>query len=136
MVYDNKKQSKQMLPRGQSSAPTDKPTLSIRKVLCGIIDNELLKPGKTVTAEVKSQQLYRLLFDLIEKRENSYSKVFLHPPYSPDLAPSDYHLFRSIEHSLTNKSFSSEEKVREHLEAHFTSQTEDFFKIGFENSPK
>ena len=27
------------------------------------------------------------------------------PAYSPDMAPADYHLFRSIEHILRDKSF-------------------------------
>ena len=27
-------------------------------------------------------------------------KVMLHPPYNPDLAPSDYYLFRSLQNSL------------------------------------
>ena len=27
-------------------------------------------------------------------------KLLPHPPYSPDLAPSDYYLFRSVAHSL------------------------------------
>ena len=33
-------------------------------------------------------------------------KVLPHPPYSPDVAPSDYHLFRSMSHgmALTKKS--------------------------------
>ena len=30
-----------------------------------------------------------------------------HAPYSPDLAPSDYHLFRSMEHSLRNMQFAN-----------------------------
>lgn len=32
-------------------------------------------------------------------------KVIPHPPYSPEVASSDYHLFRPLEHSLRNKSF-------------------------------
>ena len=30
-------------------------------------------------------------------------EVLIHPPYSPDLAPSDYHLFRSMHNSLILK---------------------------------
>ncbi|KAG5344031.1 SETMR methyltransferase, partial [Acromyrmex charruanus] len=30
-------------------------------------------------------------------------EVLMHPPYSPDIAPSDYHLFRSLQTSLNGK---------------------------------
>ena len=29
--------------------------------------------------------------------------VIAHPPYSPDLGPTDYHLFRSLAHQLEEK---------------------------------
>ena len=32
-------------------------------------------------------------------------EVMPHPPYSPDLAPSDYHLFRSFQNHLNGKIF-------------------------------
>ena len=38
-------------------------------------------------------------------------EVMLHPPYSPDLAPSDYYLFRS----LNGKTFNDDEAVKSHL---------------------
>ena len=34
-------------------------------------------------------------------------KVMPHPQYSPDLAPSDYHLFRSLQNHLNGKIFDS-----------------------------
>ncbi|KAG5330757.1 SETMR methyltransferase, partial [Acromyrmex heyeri] len=35
--------------------------------------------------------------------------VLTHPPYSPDLAPSDYHLFTKLKESLAGKRFQSDE---------------------------
>ena len=43
-------------------------------------------------------------------------EVLIHPPYSPDIAPSDFHLFRSLQNSLNGKSFSSLEDCKRHLE--------------------
>jgi len=39
-------------------------------------------------------------------------KVLAHPAYSPDLAPSDYHLFRSMEHFLRGKEFENNEDLK------------------------
>uniref|UniRef100_A0A914D0C4 Histone-lysine N-methyltransferase SETMAR n=1 Tax=Acrobeloides nanus TaxID=290746 RepID=A0A914D0C4_9BILA len=38
-----------------------------------------------------------------------------HPPYSLDLSPSDYHLFRSMKHWLRGKKFTTIEEMRESL---------------------
>ena len=35
-------------------------------------------------------------------------EVMLHPPYRPDLEPSDYYLFRSLQNSLNIKTFNDE----------------------------
>jgi histone-lysine N-methyltransferase SETMAR len=35
-----------------------------------------------------------------------------HPPYSPDFAPSDYHLFGSLEKALRGHRFGSDEEVK------------------------
>ena len=34
-----------------------------------------------------------------------------HPPYSPDLAPSDYHLFPGLKKQLKGRNFSSDAEV-------------------------
>ena len=39
-------------------------------------------------------------------------EVLPHSVYSPDQAPSDYHLFSSIGHALTEQQFDSYEDVR------------------------
>lgn len=39
--------------------------------------------------------------------------VLTHPPYSPDLAPSDYHLFTKMKAELAGERFTSDEEVKE-----------------------
>ena len=46
-------------------------------------------------------------------------EVLIHPPYSPDFAPSDFHLFRSLQNSLNGKNFNSLEDCERHLEQFF-----------------
>ena len=55
-------------------------------------------------------------------------KVLTHPPYSPDLAPSDYHLFRSLSHSLDDKKFESKDQVKIFLENFFEKKEKEFYK--------
>ena len=94
-----------------------------------VIYYELLKPNETITGERYRTQLMRLTQALREKRplyEQRHEKVILqhdnarphiskpvktyletlkwevlpYPPYSPDIALSDYYLFRSIAQGL------------------------------------
>jgi transposase len=88
----------------------------------GIVHYEVIARNLTVTAERYCQQLRRLEEAIQQKRPGRRQGVILqhdnarthtanmtetaiqeidweilpHPPYSPDLAPSDYHLFRSL----------------------------------------
>ena len=41
--------------------------------------------------------------------------VLPHPPYSPDLAPSDYFLFRSLQNSLNGKNFNNDDDIKSYL---------------------
>ncbi|GBM09283.1 hypothetical protein AVEN_129823-1, partial [Araneus ventricosus] len=38
-------------------------------------------------------------------------EIFGHPPYSPDLAPSDFHLFLKLKEFLGGKRFGSDEEL-------------------------
>ena len=49
-------------------------------------------------------------------------EVMPHPPYSPDLAPSDYHLFRSLQNHLNGKTFDSNDAVKNELIQFFASK--------------
>ncbi|GFV17566.1 histone-lysine N-methyltransferase SETMAR [Trichonephila clavipes] len=62
-------------------------------------------------------------------------EVLDHPPYSPDLAPSDFHLFRflNFRYSLSGKRFSDIEEVKAAVNSWLSDQTADFFDEGFQN---
>jgi len=50
-----------------------------------------------------------------------------HPPYSPDLAPSDYHLFPELKKQLKSRHFSSDEEATVAVETWFDGQISEFF---------
>ena len=49
-------------------------------------------------------------------------EVMPHPPHSPDLEPSDYHLFRSLKNHLNGKTFDSNGAVKNELIRFFASK--------------
>jgi hypothetical protein len=59
-----------------------------------------------------------------------------HSPYSPDLAPSDYHPFRSLQQSARRGvSFNNDAELQNWLYDFFAAKPEDFFKRSIENFP-
>ncbi len=57
-------------------------------------------------------------------------EVLKHPPYSPDMAPSDYHLFRSLEHFLRNKKSQNVNEMSVALSDFFDSKPHEFYRRG------
>jgi len=104
----------------------------------GVVYYELLKPSETITYDLSRKQLMRLHQALKDKRpqyNEKHNKVILQQdnarsyrkvgqnilgnvemesptPYSPDITPSDYHLFRSMAHGLANQHLRSYEEVK------------------------
>ena len=54
-----------------------------------------------------------------------------HSPYSPDLAPSDYHLFPGLTKQLKGRHFSSDTEVIAAAETWLDGQILNFFKVGY-----
>lgn len=131
----------------------------------GVVHYELLASGQTVDGPLYRQQLNRLSQALRDKRPQyaeRHEKVILlhdnarphiaktvkqkleqlkwdvlpHPPYSPDLAPSDYHLFRSMQHGLAAQKFSSVDDIKKWLDSWIASKDEQFFRHGIRMLPE
>jgi len=53
--------------------------------------------------------------------------VLPHPPYSPDLTPSDFHLFPKLKELLKGQRFSCDEEVKSAVRKWFQKQNINFF---------
>ena len=56
-------------------------------------------------------------------------EVLIHPPYSPDIAPSHFHLFGSLQNSLNGKNFNSLKDCKRHLKQFFAQKDKSFGKM-------
>ncbi|EGI70779.1 Mariner Mos1 transposase, partial [Acromyrmex echinatior] len=54
-------------------------------------------------------------------------EILPHPLYSPDIAPSDFHLFRSMQSALSGERFNSYEGIKKWLDEWIASKEPDFF---------
>ena len=59
-----------------------------------------------------------------------------HPPYSPDIAPSDYWLFADLKKMLQGKRFGWNEEVIAETEAYFEAKDKSFYKHSIEKLEK
>ncbi|KFD54678.1 hypothetical protein M513_04378 [Trichuris suis] len=56
-----------------------------------------------------------------------------HPPYSPDLAPSDYFLFGNLKQHLRGTVFSDDNELKSAVQDYFNSREKNFFFNGLMN---
>jgi hypothetical protein len=56
--------------------------------------------------------------------------LFDHPPYAPDLVPSDHHLFTYEKNSLRSQRVNINEELMAGVETWLSSQAADFFYTG------
>lgn len=133
--------------------------LSVWWYFGGVIHWELLEKGQSVNSDLYCAQLERvnekirsshrnlhrsgviLLHDNARPHVSKQTKdviaglgweVLNHPPYSPDISPTDYHLFRSMAHSLAGQSFGSVGEVLVFLKDYFASKPLDFYQRGID----
>jgi transposase len=56
-----------------------------------------------------------------------------HPPHSPDLAPSDFHLFLHLKKFLAGQRFDNDEDVKRAVQKWLSSQAATFYDEGIQN---
>lgn len=163
--FFNPHRNNQWLSIGQRPIPTPRPDFRQRKVMLIIFWNSngpihwnLIEQGRTVNAEIYCEQLdlcclalgrrYHpviLLHDNAKPHTSVRTQTKLremgwewleHPPYSPDLSPTDFHLFRSLEHHLRNRSFVDTQEVLTTLTEFFKLKDAIFWKRGIDLLPE
>ena len=121
---------------------------------------EMLKRNATVNKELYIAQLHRvneairlkkphrqvqtiLLYDNARPHVAQIVKAALqdlewevlqHPPYSPDLAPTDYYLFRSLSNHMRGVTFDNKEDLKNWLNKFFDIRPGDFWRNGIDKS--
>ena len=63
-------------------------------------------------------------------REKFKWDVLDHPPYSPDLAPRDFHFFLHLKKHLAGKKFDDDDGVQEEVTTWFKELAADFYDSG------
>ena len=123
----------------------------------GILLTDFLEKGRTVTGDYYSSLLVQLRENIKSKRPGKLTKGVLfhqdnapphkaavsmatihqcgfeivpHPPYSPDLAPSDFHLFPNLKNHIGVKRYSTDDDVMEAVEGYFGSLSKTVFWEG------
>lgn len=131
----------------------------------GVIYHDLLKPNETITGDRYKTQLISMSRALREKRPQyteRHDKVILlhdnarphnaqvvkqylkeqnweilsHPPYSPDIAPSDFHLFRSMAHELNDQRFCNYDDCKKWIDSWIGARELDFWRRGIAILPE
>ncbi|GBP62412.1 Mariner Mos1 transposase [Eumeta japonica] len=98
--------------------------------------------GAVVTDAKPLVALYSwALFFMLADPVKNYLKtlnweVLPHPPYSPDIAPSDYHLLRSMAHALSEQRFTSYEDTKNWVNSWIASKDKEFFRLGIRTLPE
>lgn len=124
----------------------------------GLIHHSFLNPGETVTSEKYCQQIDKMHLKLrhnqpalvnrkgpILLHDNARPHISMmtrqklhalgyeildHPPYSPDLSPTDYHFFKHLDNFLHEKCFKNQIDAETAFDNFVASRTPEFYDTG------
>lgn len=123
----------------------------------GVLLVDFKEEGTTVNAKYYATLLEKLKVAITQKRPGKWTKGVLllhdnapvhtaavakaavakcrfeeipHPPYSPDMAPSDYYLFRDLKKELRGRKFLEENEIFRAVWAFFNGKTSEYYFNG------
>ncbi|GFS22764.1 transposase [Elysia marginata] len=152
LTEESKMQSMQYRHKNSPAPKKFKVVASARKVLLtifwdmeGIVHVEFLEQGTTINSERYVSTLRALKGRLRRVRQDKVKDVVIqqdnaqlhtscqtlpHPPYSPDLAPSDFFLFPLLKKHLKGNHYETDAEVEADVPSWCRSQTPEFFADG------
>lgn len=126
--------------------------------MAGLIHHSFLNPGETITAETYCKEIDEmhsklqvicpalvnrkgpiLLHDnarphvaqkTLQKINNLGYEILPHPPYSPDLSPTDFHFFKALDNFLVNRCFKTRADAEVAFNEFVASRNTDFYSTG------
>lgn len=127
----------------------------------GVIHWEMLERNQSINAQLYCQQLQRVADAIAQTRPELTDVMFLHdnarphvanltrekllelewevlphPPYSPDLAPTDYHLFQALQNFLNGKTFATDDELKTAVGDFLKSKPVEFYNKGIHDLPR
>ncbi|XP_078032684.1 histone-lysine N-methyltransferase SETMAR-like [Augochlora pura] len=152
--YDHIVRNRSMSKPGEAGQTVAERRLTAKK---------LLPYGQTLNSDLYCQQLDRLKLAIGQKRPELANRrgvvfhqdnarphtalvnrqkiqelgweVLMHPPYSPDLASSNYHVFLALQNFLSDKKLVSTEDCENRLQEFFANGDQDFYERGIMKLP-
>lgn len=124
----------ELLPKGESiNAERYRQTLTmVRAKLPSLAPSTLRNGGPVLLHDNASSHNAK---KSVEHAQQLGFDVLPHPPYSPDLAPTDYHVFRSLQHYIANKIFNSDEDLENVVADFIGSKSPEFWQRGIFSLP-
>ena len=126
----------------------------------GVLLTDYLTQGNTINDLYYESLIERLRSSIMEKRRGKVTREVLllhdnapvhksnvvqaairqagfaelnHSAYSPDIAPTDYHMFSHLKKFLRGKSFGSDDEVIATVESYLSDLDSEFFSTGIES---
>ena len=143
VYYDNHVRGRNWFKQEEPVKQVTRRTLTNRKELWsigwdihGVIFYDFLPSGQTINADKYCVYLDQVQQNLIKKSPLWSTKItelgwttMEHPPYNPDLAPCDFHLFRSLQNYFSGSKLASAEESKNEVTSLLVSRSPDFFPI-------
>lgn len=129
----------------------------------GVIHYEFLKPGSSITAEVYCKSLDEMVKKIkikqpklinrsipillqdnakphtakisVAKIQELELELLNHPPYSPDIAPTDYYFFRNLDNFFGGKQFKSDDDIKLAFQEFLDTRPPRFYMTGMNKLP-